>query len=57
MSIALWIFGVIWLFGWIASIRSTCVSQESGWKMIGGALLLFFVWPYIALCMFNEGDI
>jgi len=47
----------IWFWGWIASILETSVSQETKLlKKIGGAILLFFIWPYIAFCM-SQGDI
>jgi hypothetical protein len=56
--IVFYIFSAIWLWGWIASVRETSVSQETKTlKKIGGIILLFFIWPYVAFCMMNEGDI
>lgn len=52
------IFLVIWVFGWIAMIYNTSVFQETKvLKKIKGVILLFFIWPYIAFCMMNQGDI
>jgi hypothetical protein len=52
------IFAALWLWGWIASVRETSVSQETKiLKKIGGIILLFFIWPYIAFCMLTQGDI
>jgi hypothetical protein len=52
------IFSVIWICGWIASISETSVGQETKiLKKIGGIILLFFIWPYIAICMASQGDI
>jgi hypothetical protein len=39
-------------------VRETSVSQETKMlKKIGGIILLFFIWPYIAFCMLTQGDI
>lgn len=47
----------VWLFGWIASIQETSVSQEQDkLKKFGQIVLLFFIWPYIAYCMMTQGD-
>lgn len=49
--------GAVWLFGWIASIQETSVSQEANkLKKAGQIVLLFFIWPYIAICMAGQGD-
>jgi hypothetical protein len=51
-------FALLWLLGWAAAYSETSVSQEKRvLKKIGGIILLFFVWPYIAWCMANQGDI
>jgi len=56
--IIFYLFCAIWIWGWIASILETSVSQEPKLlKKIGGSLLLFFIWPYIAYCMMSQGDI
>jgi hypothetical protein len=56
--IVFYIFAAIWLFGWIASVRETSIGQEPwGFFKIRGIILLFFIWPYIAWCMMNQGDI
>lgn len=56
--ILFYLFSIIWLWGWIASVRETSVSQETNMlKKIGGIALLFFIWPYIAFCMAGQGDI
>jgi hypothetical protein len=50
-------FAAVWLFGWVASIRETNIGQEPwGFFKIRGIILLLFVWPYIAFCMFSQGD-
>jgi hypothetical protein len=56
--IIFYIFAAIWLGGWAASINETSVGQETKpLKKIGGIILLFFIWPYIAICMMGQGDI
>lgn len=58
MWIVFLIFAALWLWGWISSISDTSVSQETNLiKKLGGIILLFFIWPYIALCMASQGDI
>ena len=53
-----YLFAVIWLWGWVSSILGTSISQEPwGFFKIRGIVLLFFIWPYIAYCMMNQGDI
>jgi hypothetical protein len=50
-------FGLIWVWGWIASVCATSVGQmQWGIKKIGNIILLFFIWWYIAFQMMNEGD-
>jgi hypothetical protein len=56
--IIIYVLSALWLCGWIASVHDTSVSQETRLlKKIGGIILLFFIWPYIALCMASQGDV
>jgi len=56
--LVVYLFCAIWIWGWIATILQTSVSQERKIiKKIGGVVLMFFIWPYIAFCMMNQGDI
>lgn len=56
--ITFYLFAAIWIFGWISSVRGTSVSQETNpLKKLGGIVMLFFIWPYIAICMGSQGDI
>ncbi len=58
MLVVFLIFAALWMWGWISSILDTTVSQETNLlKKVGGIILLFFIWPYIALCMASQGDI
>lgn len=55
--IVIYIFAALWLWGWVASISATSIGQERGFFKLRGIILLFFIWPYIAFCMMNQGDI
>lgn len=56
--VVLCMLSAVWLFGWIASIQETSVSQETNkLKKAGQIVLLFFIWPYIAWKMMTQGDI
>ena len=53
-----YLFAAIWVWGWIAMVRGTSVSQETNLlKKAGGIAALFFIWWYIALCMAGQGDV
>ena len=52
MKVVLIIAGVIWIGGWIAILRATESAPDARWyQRLGGWVLLFFIWPYIAACM------
>jgi hypothetical protein len=58
MAYIIILFSVIWLCGWIASVQGTSASQETKiLKKIWLIILLFFIWPYIAICMASQGDV
>lgn len=56
--ILVYLFMIIWLWGWIAMARDVEFehSDRLGPK-IGSWAVLFFIWPYIAFCAMRQGDI
>lgn len=49
---------VIWVSGWIAMAHTVELEHSDRfWRKVESYAILFFVWPYIALYMMNQGDI
>lgn len=49
------ILSVIWLCGWFAVWSD--IDKGSGLTKLWRFILLFFIWPYLAFVMSNQGDI
>lgn len=51
-QIVMLIFGVIWIGGYAAVLHETSMAPDARWyQILGGWVVLFFIWPYIAACM------
>ena len=57
MSVLGWITisicGIVWISGWISCIANTENTRKGVWKVLG-AVLLFFLWPYVAWSMMRQ---
>ena len=43
---------VTWIVGWVAILSATEFAPDARWyQRFAGCVLLFFIWPYIAMCM------
>lgn len=55
--IVIYLFVIIWLWGWIAMAQDVEMEHSDRfWRKIGSWVILFFIWPYIAFCALSQGD-
>jgi hypothetical protein len=56
--IVLAVFALIWVGGWL-SVASSVELEHSDrfWRKVASYAIVFFIWPYIAICMASQGDI
>lgn len=47
-------FSIIWIIGWVASLRETETSGGKFCRWVVGPIVLFFIWPYIACAMARQ---
>lgn len=51
-QIVLMVFGFIWVVGWLAVLRDTGAAPDARWyQRIAAVVVLFFIWPYVAVMM------
>lgn len=49
-----WFFAILallWLAGWIATMFDTRTDGNWFMRFVGGPVILFFIWPYVAWYM------